>query len=125
MLVLLITTPLEQAVLVAQTVATGDLRSQIVVQGNNDTGAREDTASSMEELTSTVRQNADNAREANTLAQNAYQVADRGGDTVGRVVLTMDASTRSMWETCNNVKKWNRARKRISSLILVCAISFF
>jgi methyl-accepting chemotaxis protein len=103
LLVLLITTPLEQAVLVAQTVATGDLGSQIVVQGDNDTGALEETASSMEELTSTVRQNADN----------------------GRVVLTMDTSTRSMWETCNNVKKWNRASKRISSLILVCAISFF
>jgi len=34
-----ITTPLEEAVLVAQTVATGDLSSQIVVQGNNETGA--------------------------------------------------------------------------------------
>ena len=34
-----ITTPLEEAVLVAQTVATGDLSSQIVVQGRNETGA--------------------------------------------------------------------------------------
>ena len=122
---LLITTPLEPAVLVAQTVATGELRIRIVVQVNNDTGALEEIAWSMEELTSTVRQNADNAREANTLARNASQVAGRGSDTVGRVVLTMDASTRSMWATCNNVKKWNRARKRICSLILVCAISFF
>ena len=57
--------------------------------------ALEETASSMEELTSTVKQNAENAREANVLAQTASTVAGRGGDTVGRVVQTMEAITYS------------------------------
>ncbi|MGX6567012.1 methyl-accepting chemotaxis protein, partial [Cupriavidus necator] len=50
----------------------------------------EQTASSMEELTSTVRQNADNARQASGLAANASETALRGGEVVGRVVQTMD-----------------------------------
>jgi methyl-accepting chemotaxis protein len=43
----------------------------------------------MEELTSTVRQNADNARQANQLAIGAAEVAEVGGEVVGRVVETM------------------------------------
>jgi methyl-accepting chemotaxis protein len=43
----------------------------------------------MEELTSTVKQNADNARQANQLAQSASGIAVRGGDVVGQVVGTM------------------------------------
>jgi methyl-accepting chemotaxis protein len=45
----------------------------------------------MEELTSTVRQNADNARQANTLAGSASEVAQRGGAVVAQVVDTMAA----------------------------------
>ena len=45
----------------------------------------------MEELTSTVKQNADNARQANELADGAQQVAERGGAVVGQVVETMSA----------------------------------
>jgi methyl-accepting chemotaxis protein len=44
----------------------------------------------MEELTSTVRQNADNARQATTLAVTASTIAQRGGEVVGRVVETMN-----------------------------------
>jgi methyl-accepting chemotaxis protein len=49
----------------------------------------------MEELTSTVRQNADNARQASTLAASAADVAQRGGDVVQRAVHTMTAITAS------------------------------
>ena len=45
----------------------------------------------MEELSATVRQNADNARRANQLALDASEVAVRGGDAVGMVVDTMKA----------------------------------
>jgi methyl-accepting chemotaxis protein len=45
----------------------------------------------MEELTSTVRHNADNANQANQLAQAASTVAVRGGEIVGQVVDTMGA----------------------------------
>ncbi|WP_255555322.1 hypothetical protein [Trinickia mobilis] len=40
----------------------------------------------MEELTATVRQNADNARHANELAENAARIAARGGEVVGQIV---------------------------------------
>jgi methyl-accepting chemotaxis protein len=43
----------------------------------------------MEELTSTVKQNADNARQANTLAATASAVAAKGGDVIEQVVDTM------------------------------------
>jgi len=45
----------------------------------------------MEELTSTVRQNADNARQANQLTAAASSVAVRGGEVVAQVVETMGA----------------------------------
>ncbi|WP_238692216.1 methyl-accepting chemotaxis protein, partial [Xanthomonas arboricola] len=44
---------------------------------------------SMEELTSTVKQNAEGARQANQLAIGAASVAVQGGEVVGKVVQTM------------------------------------
>lgn len=44
----------------------------------------------MEQLTATVRQNADNARQATSLAKNASQTAQKGGAVVDGVVRTMD-----------------------------------
>lgn len=52
--------------------------------------ALERTASSMEQLTSTVRLNAENAQQASALAGNASQIAQQGGAVVGRVVATMN-----------------------------------
>ncbi len=74
-----------------------------IASGNNDLSQRteqqaaslEETASSMEELTSTVRQNADNARQANQLAIGAADVAEQGGQVVGKVVQTMTAINES------------------------------
>jgi methyl-accepting chemotaxis protein len=43
----------------------------------------------MEELTSTVKENADNARQANQLADSASAVAQRSGAVVAQVVATM------------------------------------
>ncbi|MEN4742239.1 methyl-accepting chemotaxis protein [Pantoea agglomerans] len=48
-----------------------------------------ETAASMEQLTGTVRQNADNATHANQLAGDASQVAARGTEVVRQVVTTM------------------------------------
>ena len=48
-----------------------------------------ETAASMEQLTGTVRQNADNATHANQLAGDASQVAARGTEVVRQVVSTM------------------------------------
>ncbi len=68
-----------------------------IAAGNHDLSRRtenqadtlKDTAASMMELTGTVRQNADNARQANTLAESASSVALRGGAVVAQVVETM------------------------------------
>jgi methyl-accepting chemotaxis protein len=49
----------------------------------------EKTASSLEELTSTVSQNADNAEQANSLAAATANSAIKGGEIVGNVVTTM------------------------------------
>jgi methyl-accepting chemotaxis protein len=49
----------------------------------------------MEELTATVRQSADAARQANQLAGSAAQVAAKGGEVVHPVVATMDAINQS------------------------------
>jgi methyl-accepting chemotaxis protein len=134
-----ISTPLQQAMLVAQRIASGDLGTQIAPQPDNQTGkllramqhmndslqaivcqvqqgaraiggaatqiadgnqdlsartgqqasALEQTASSMEQLTATVRQNAGHAVEANKLALSASAVAVRGGNDVEQVVGTM------------------------------------
>jgi methyl-accepting chemotaxis protein len=59
----------------------------------------------MEELSATVKQNADNARQANQLAMNASTVAVRGGDVVTQVVDTM--------------KGINEASRKISDIISV------
>ncbi|HSX95063.1 MAG TPA: methyl-accepting chemotaxis protein [Hydrogenophaga sp.] len=71
--------------------------SSQIAQGNNDLSARteqqasalQETAASMEELSSTVKLNADNAQQANQLAISASTVATQGGDAVARVVDTM------------------------------------
>jgi methyl-accepting chemotaxis protein len=79
-----------------RTIATGSIE---IASGNLDLSSRteqqasalEETAASMEELTSTVRHNADNATQANQMAQAASEVAVRGGEIVGEVVATMGA----------------------------------
>ena len=51
----------------------------------------EETSASMEQLTSTVKQNADNAIEANRLVGSASAIATQGGQVVSQVVHTMAA----------------------------------
>jgi len=53
-------------------------------------GSLQQTAGSMEQLTAAVRHSAEAALEARRLADSAGQVAQRGGDAVGQVVVTMD-----------------------------------
>jgi methyl-accepting chemotaxis protein len=75
------------------------IASREIAVGNADLSARteaqasslQQTASSMEELTETVRLNADNARQANQLVSSATDVAMNGGEVVKEVVDTMGA----------------------------------
>ncbi|MEF7613042.1 methyl-accepting chemotaxis protein [Aquincola sp. MAHUQ-54] len=78
----------------AESVATASAQ---IAQGNQDLSQRteeqasalQQTAASMEQLGSTVRMNADNAVEANRLAQQASIAAGEGGGVVTQVVETM------------------------------------
>ncbi|TXI38185.1 MAG: chemotaxis protein, partial [Nitrosomonas sp.] len=57
--------------------------------------------SSMEELTSTVRQNADNARQADRLSTSASAVAGKGGQMMKEVVNTMSSISDSSNKIAN------------------------
>jgi methyl-accepting chemotaxis protein len=133
--------PLGQAILIAETVAAGDLSQEFSTElqgdfgrllgalgtmedtltelvgrikqstdsiglsageidaGNTDLSRRTEaqvsalaqTAASMEQLTATVRQNADRAHSASGLAVDASSTARRGGAVVDEVVQTMEA----------------------------------
>ncbi|ACY31580.1 methyl-accepting chemotaxis sensory transducer [Comamonas thiooxydans] len=136
-----IVAPLQEAILIAETVAAGDLSKEFSSNAEGEFGrlltalsAMEDTltelvgrikqstdslavsayeidagninlssrteqqvsaltetAASMEQLTVTVRQNAERAHSASSLAVTASATAGRGGDVVDQVVHTMDA----------------------------------
>ncbi len=83
---------------VRQGVEEINLGSREIFMGNTDLSSRteqqaaalQETAASMEELASTVRQNTDNATQADKLAKGASDVALRGGQAVSAVVSTMD-----------------------------------
>ena len=87
--------------------------SSQIAQGNQDLSGRteqqasalQQTAATMDELGSTVRNNADNARQANQLALGASTVAVKGGEVVGKVVETM--------------KGINQSSKKIADIISV------
>lgn len=74
-----------------------------IANGNMDLSSRteqqastlEETSASMEELTSAVAHNAENAKEANKMAENASDLAFEGGKVVDQVVVTMQGITDS------------------------------
>ena len=136
-----IVAPLNQAILIAETGASGDLSQEFnsdlegdfgrllgalgtmedtltdlvsrikqstdsitasaadIDHGNTDLSRRAEdqvsslteTAASMEQLTATVRQNAERAHSASGLAVQASAIAEQGGSVVGEVVQTMQA----------------------------------
>jgi methyl-accepting chemotaxis protein len=96
----MIVDPISTAKIAAETINTA---AKEIAQGNSDLSRRteeqaaslEKTTSNMDTLSSTVKQNADNAREANHLAQTASDVAQKGGEMVADVVKTMSAINES------------------------------
>ncbi len=67
--------------------------------------ALEETSASMEEMTSTVKQNADNAKQADQLAMSARETADKGG-----------AVTKNAVEAMGEI---NKSSKKIADIITV------
>ena len=74
---------------------SSDISLRIATQASS----LEETAASMEQITSTVQQNAANTAQADQLVASASDAARAGGEAVGRVVVTMgeiDASARKI-----------------------------
>ncbi len=72
----------------AREIATGN--ADLSQRTEQQAASLQETASSMEQLTSTVKLNAEHAVEASTLAHDASETAARGGEVVGDVVRTME-----------------------------------
>jgi methyl-accepting chemotaxis protein len=74
------------------------MASEEISSGNNSlsirtdqqAGALQETSSSMEILTNTVKRNADNAQQANMVVAGAKQSAEQGGEVVSNAVSAMD-----------------------------------
>ncbi|MYM23922.1 chemotaxis protein [Duganella sp. FT135W] len=83
--------------------------SSEIASGNRDLSARtehqseslEKVATAMEELTGTVRQNAHNAMQANTLAVSASNVSEQGGQVMEQVTETMASINASSKKIAN------------------------
>lgn len=71
----------------AEDLASGS--RELAERNDEQVSALSTTAVSMEELTTTVQQNADSARQVDALVKGAAEVAARGGEVVGDVVTTM------------------------------------
>ncbi|MFC4309149.1 methyl-accepting chemotaxis protein [Steroidobacter flavus] len=72
--------------------AAADINSgidRLSTRTSDQAASLEETASSMEEMTVTVKRNADNARHANQLATEARDQAERGGSVASRAVSAM------------------------------------
>jgi methyl-accepting chemotaxis protein len=72
--------------------AAGDINSgieRLSARTSDQAASLEETASSMEEMTVTVKRNADNARHANELACEARDQAERGGEVAMRAIGAM------------------------------------
>ncbi len=88
---------------ISQTAESILVASSEVASGNLDLSQRteqtshnlQSAASSLVDLTGTVTQSADSARQANQLASTASDAATRGGEVVSQVVRTMDTISAS------------------------------
>lgn len=88
---------------VSASVAVSLPSARTIADGNDDLASRthqqaaslQQTASSMEEITITVGQNADNAQQAFGLAERASREVKVSGETMGQIVETMQRITQS------------------------------
>jgi methyl-accepting chemotaxis protein len=69
--------------------------AQLSSSSQQQASSLEETAASLEEITGTVKQNADNARQANQLAVGSRDTAEKGGEVVTRAVNAMSEINKS------------------------------
>ncbi len=79
--------------------------SQSLAEGTTEQAAGlEETSSSLEEMASMTRQNADNAQQANTLANEARKAADTGSSSMGKMNDAIQEIQKSSAETAKIIK---------------------
>ncbi|GKS96419.1 methyl-accepting chemotaxis protein [Acidovorax sp. SUPP2825] len=86
-------TTADSILLASSEVASGNL--DLSQRTEQTSGNLQQAASALEDLTHTVQQSADAARQANQMTAAASQVAERGGEVVSQVVRTMDVISAS------------------------------
>jgi methyl-accepting chemotaxis protein len=69
--------------------------ASLLARTSEQAGNLQETAGSMDQMTSSVKHNADSARQASQLATSACSAAQKGGSVVGQVVATMTDITDS------------------------------
>jgi methyl-accepting chemotaxis protein len=79
---------------IADSVATASQQlasasEELATGAQEQASSLEETAASLEQITGTIQQNADNAQQANQLAGTSRDVAEKGGEVVGRAIQGM------------------------------------
>ncbi|HTM08467.1 MAG TPA: methyl-accepting chemotaxis protein [Verrucomicrobiae bacterium] len=82
----------------------------------------EETAASLEEITGTVKQNADNASQANQLAVTSRSAAEKGGLVVASAVAAMAEITKSSEKICDIITTIDEIAFQTNLLALNAAV---
>ncbi len=97
--------------------------SQALAQGASEQASSlEEISASLEELTAMTNQNADNATQANTLAQDAQGVAAKGTDAMGRMSEAIKLIQTSAEQTSKIVKTIDEIAFQTNLLALNAAV---
>ena len=115
---------------VVQTAEGVAAAAQEVSQSNMDLSERtqmqassiEETASALEEITSTVKQNAQQSQDANTLAHATRDIAKNGGTSLQDTVKAMDAVTESSKKIADIINVVNEIAFQTNLLALNAAV---
>jgi len=97
--------------------------SQQVASGASEMASSlEETSSSLEEMASMTKQNADNAQQANGLAQTAKTSADGGSQSMGEMMTAMDQIKQASEGTAQIIRDINEIAFQTNLLALNAAV---
>jgi len=82
----------------------------------------EETSASMEEISATVRKNAENAHQANRLAQDTHEIANRGGTVAAEAVTAMARIEESSRQIADIISVIDEIARQTNLLALNAAV---
>ena len=99
------------------------LSSQSLAEGSSEQAASiEETSSSLEEMSAMTMQNADHAKEADTLMQASNQVVQRANDSMSELTTAMDQIFKASEETSKIIKTIDEIAFQTNLLALNAAV---